>query len=164
MVKAFPTEESFKGLMHLYPDLKAIYIYRNGFDQINSSMKHSSFKGKEFTEYCRLYNHFYEKYHYLEKSENAYCLKHEDLIEDPKFHLSEIYEFLDIDYYPGSLKFLQNNLIHPLDNPSKIKTEKANEIIKNRTPVWSEWTDEQKETFKKTCSKVMLKRGYDIPF
>lgn len=53
IAKTFPCLTSFLGLKYLFPKAKFIYIYRIGYDQINSSMKYPGKRGKKFEVYCK---------------------------------------------------------------------------------------------------------------
>lgn len=163
IAKTFPDENSFLGLKNLFPKQKVIYIYRNGFDQINSAKKHISFRGKKFSDYCYAYSNHVDKYKYLLKNEEVLKIKHEELIMNTKKTLISIYKYLDIKYSSRPLRFLKERLVSPMDNPLTLKTDVEN-YFKEREPAYTSWSEEEKKDFKEICQEAMNTLGYEIPY
>lgn len=164
VAKTAPDSRAFFGLRELYPNSQFIYIYRNGFDQINSAMNHKTFRGKSFEHYCDEYNKHVEKYMYVWDQKEVFKLKHEHLTEYPESKLKEVFRFLNLKPNPRPLKFLTNNLVSPLSDPRTKRNLNVQEEFKNRPPVWQYWTEEQKAIFKDKCQYAMNLLGYEIPY
>jgi len=50
--KTFPTSDEAKGLILLFPNVKFLYILRNGYEVVRSRMIFPGFRGQEFRTYC----------------------------------------------------------------------------------------------------------------
>jgi hypothetical protein len=162
-VKTYPNQDETKGLSILFPNIKLIYIYRNGMSVVNSRSRFQGMSHYRFNEHCEIWAKHVEKYTYLLKCENAFCVRHEDLVDDPDRIFRDILSFVGLDYEEGPASFAKSTLIHSLDK--RTQTDVAvQDILKKRTPVYELWTAEQMAVFKDICSEGMQKMGYEVPY
>ncbi len=95
--------------------------------------------------------------------EGALKIHHEQLLENPEEVFKNICRTIGIDYDKAPIDFVKNNIIHPLDKPSR-KSVNAQKILKNRAPAYENWTKEQMKIFKEICGETMQENNYHIPF
>ncbi|CAG1022309.1 sulfotransferase [Methylomonas sp. LL1] len=159
--KTFPPESVAHGLAKVYPNAKFIYIVRNGIEVVHSMTKFHGFKQNDFSKQCHIWSDSVEKYHYLHQWPNALCLRHEQLVHDPKTFFNGIFDFLDLQLNPDCIDFVSTNLIHPLDEPDQ-KQQDAITQLKQRQSPFSNWPEEQKKIFESICSNSMQLMNYPI--
>ena len=161
--KTYPTETVANGLIKLYPNAKFIYIVRNGISVVHSKTKFHGFRQKEFKTHCNGWKESCLKYRYISELEGAVKINHEQLLQNPEEIFKNIYRTIGIDYDEAPIDFVKNNIIHPLDKPSR-RSVNAREILKNRAPAYENWTKEQMRVFKEICGETMQENNYHIPF
>lgn len=161
-VKSFPAEDSFAGLLKGFPSLKAIYVYRNGLDVVNSMCYFPSFTSLPFKEKCKFWAARVLQYNYLRTHSNSYTVRFEDFLSDPANVLSEVQRFLGIDHETSPALFAENNLVHPLQE----KTRKDNplKVLSARRPGYHDWSIEERNAFIDICGEGMKILDYIIPF
>jgi len=160
--KTFPSERVTNGLLEVYPKAKILYITRNGIDVVHSMTKFHGFRTQTFVDQCQGWSDSVEKYRYLLHHNNALFLRQEDLLSNPDEFFKSIFDFLNIEYSPKSIDFTKNNIVHPLDQPSKNQQDIIFQLKKRQSPFTS-WTTEQKKTFILICSNAMKELKYPIP-
>lgn len=160
--KSNPDSCEKEGLLTLFPDAKFIYIYRNGIDVVNSHMKFAGFRQNSFESHCKKWVEGIKRMESLSKS-GGIEVKQEDLVENPEKVFKEIYSYVELPYRRSCARFIGTNLIHPLDKKSERGVD-VKSLLKKRKPAYLSWTEEQKKTFKKICSKEMKKKGYEVLF
>lgn len=161
--KTFPNEVEAQGLAILYPNLKILYIYRNGCDVVYSRMKFRGMSHMEFEQQCSFWAKSVEKYAYLGCMEQALSVRQEDLASHPDEVFSSVQSFIGVDYEAGPTRFAQTSLIHSLGNRTETDVD-VQDVLVNRPRGYTTWTSEQKKTFTDLCSEGMKKLGYEIPF
>lgn len=159
--KTFPPEVVARGLAVLYPDMKILYIIRNGIDVVHSKTKFHGFKDNHFDEHCRQWKYQVDKYTYVSSYAQALKVRHEDLVSNPNDLFSKIFLFLGFANNDGPIDFVKSTLVHPLDKSTE-KGIDAVKIIADREDPSERWTMEQKEIFKSICGKCMVDNGYSI--
>lgn len=159
--KTFPPEQVTHGLLNVYPNAKFIYIVRNGIEVVHSMTKFHGFKQKDFSNQCQIWRDSIEKYAYFENCKHAICLRHEQLVYNPKTFFTQIFQFLGLDFSNQCIDFVSGNLIHPLDAPDQ-KQQDAVIQLKQRKSPYSSWPDEQKRIFESICGTSMQSMNYPI--
>lgn len=162
-VKTFPDLNVSKSLLRLYPGVKFVYILRHGCDVVQSMTRFSGFRQQEFHKQCRAWATAMEKYRYLLNFEPAIVVRHEDLIEKPEEVFGRIFSFTGLSYHDNPTHFTRSTLVHPLDKETRTKTN-VKTIFDKREPSHQNWSQEQRELFKRICGEKMREVGYDIPF
>ncbi len=163
MAKTFPPEIVTQGLQSLYPEMKLLYIVRNGLEVVQSRTKFHGFRDNEFQQHCDAWSHGVEKYRYLMARDNAMMVRHEQLVASPRTQMKRIQAFLDLADHEDPANFLQMSMIHPLDESSRDSTDVQQEFLRRR-PAHENWPPENRHIFKNTCGRAMEDLGYEIPF
>lgn len=161
--KSFPTQLVTRGLMDLYPDIRFIYIRRNGYDVVQSRTKFHGFTQNDFETQCTAWADAVEKYAHLTELDAALSIKQEDLLQNPKAIFDAIADFLGIPRNDGPANYAENTLVHPLDKATQHETS-ARSALSQRPPGFENWTADQRMQFKAICGDAMEKAGYEIPF
>lgn len=161
--KTFPPEKVALSLLKLYPDASYICIIRNGIDVVQSKTKFSGFKGNDFRSHCDAWKNSIDKYTFVSSLKRGVIVRHEHLINYTDSVFKEVFSAIGVKYDNCSSRFVNSNLIHPLDKSSQSGID-AREILKNRPPAYETWTIDQQSIFKEICGIAMEKAGYSIPF
>ncbi len=161
--KTFPDTKVAKGLIKLYPNVKFLYIIRNGYDVVHSRTKFSAFSHQDFEKHCREWSNAVDKYGYIKHLQCATMVRHENLVQHPEQFFENIFKFLGVQNHPRPSTYVRNNLVHPLDKPTQTVTN-VKETFSKRQPPYETWSQEQCEIFKNICGGKMEEVGYDIPF
>ncbi len=160
--KSFPNENESMGLNWLFPNLKFVYIFRNGIEVVHSMTKFDAFDGLSFEEKCEFWASRIFRYKYLLNDKRSISIRFEDFVNNPEGVLRVVFSHLGLQFDENSVRFLKENVVHPLDQ--KDQPVDPQKIFKERTEPYKNWTDIQKNTFKATCTKAMIEAGYEIPF
>lgn len=163
VAKTFPTENVTRGLQTLYPNMKLLYIVRNGLEVIQSRTRFHGFRDREFGRHCEVWTESVAKYRYLSSYQHAITLRHEQLVSAPRLEMSRIHTFLGLPDNAGPAGFLQESMVHPLDESTRAGTDVQQEFSR-RKPPYESWTAEQRQMFKDTCGAAMQELGYAVPF
>jgi hypothetical protein len=161
--KTFPNAVEAKGLTRLYPSIKFIYMFRNGYDVVNSRSRFRGMSTASFKEHCHIWAHHAEKYAYLCEMEEALPVRQEDVAADPDGVFRRVQAFIGVPFEEGPAQFAKTTLIHSLDKKTQQQVN-VRQVFEQRRPVYETWTSEQRATFKELCSAGMMKLGYEIPF
>lgn len=161
--KIFPSQQEYEGLEYLFPELRSTYILRNGINQVNSSSKHQLFKHISFEDHCKNWVRQLIRFEYLEKKDNCFICRQEDLINNPNNILRELFIFLNLSYSKAISEYVQNTIIHPYGRETQTVT-KSKDFYSQRGNAYDEWTSSQKEIFKKICGDKMEDYNYEVPF
>jgi hypothetical protein len=161
--KSFPSQRVTEGLMALYPDIRFVYIVRNGCDVIQSRTKFAGFTHQDFRQHCLNWAAGVEKYRHLSALPQCFMTTQEALLADPREVFAHLLMHLDIPPHPGPADFAATTLVHPLDQSTRTNTD-ARRAIGGRAPPFTTWTAEQKRLFKEICTAPMHELGYQIPF
>lgn len=159
--KTYPTFEGYRYISRLFPNARFIYIYRNGADVVRSMSKFHGLRELSFKKRCSRWAEGIEQYSYCfeKKHENILTVQYEELLTNSYAFFSKIFSFVSIlpDYRPRS--FVKSRLIHSLDEETKDVSDATKHVL-NRTPVFLEWTTEEKRIFEKICGEHMERLGY----
>ena len=161
--KTFPTSDEAQGLIELFPNVKFLYILRNGCDVVRSQMTFPHVSGQEFRTYCEGWTHHVSKYAYLSKHTHAIEVRHEEIVAAPEQALRNILNFIGVAEHPSCVEFMKTVHVHPLDQPTQGGVD-VNKVMGLRPPAYSTWSAEQRDTFKGVCGEAMCACGYQIPF
>lgn len=160
--KVSPDEIAANGLQWLFPDLRLIYVVRNGIDVVYSMSQFISFRDRPFDQLCRDWSDRVWRYDYLLKNTHSLCIRFEDFVSEPARTIARIFAHLTLPLQTQVAEFCTINLIHPLGGT----TIKANprSILMNRPAPHTMWSKSQKAVFRETCEKAMNYLNYPIPF
>lgn len=163
VAKTFPSYNVSKGLTRLYPNVKFIYIVRNGLDVVQSMSKFSGFRQRDFDKNCRVWARSVDKYRYLLSFDCAIALRHEQLVANPEELFEKILLFIGVKYHYNPLNFVKNTVVHPLDKPTQTGVD-VKKVLHERKASYQSWSPEQREVFRSICDTAMDELGYEIPF
>lgn len=159
--KTFPDEQSFRGLLALYPDAQFLWIVRNGLDVVYSRTRFKGFRQMDFAKQCRTWATSIETYDWVRRTSRALELRHENLVAEPDAFFERVHAFLNLRQHPGPARFAKSTLIHPLDRKTQAKVD-VKQALERRDDAWDLWTDEEKQTFLQICGPAMETMGYRI--
>jgi hypothetical protein len=160
--KTFPDVESFDGLQALYPQARFLWIVRNGLDVVHSRTRFKGFKSIDFAKQCRTWADSIETYSWVAETDRPLELRHEHLLSDPNAFFTRVHEFLTLRQHPGPANFAKSTLIHPLDQKTQPGTD-VKRALEQREAGWTQWNDDQIQTFRETCGQAMETLGYPMP-
>jgi hypothetical protein len=161
--KTFPTLRESEALTRLFPDIRFLYILRNGIDVVNSRMRYPGFKALGFRANCEAWAEGYRTYSYLLKGDRALVVRHEDLVADPQAFFDRVLDFLALDPHPGPASFARSTMEHPLDEPRRRGVD-VRDVFQQRRPAHESWSDGQRDAFRSIGARVMAQAGYELPF
>lgn len=162
--KTYPNYQETQGLIKLFPNVKFIYIFRNGINVVNSRSRFPTMRQSDFSEHCEVWARHVEKYNHFFDLPEAFPLRQEDVVNNPDDVFRNVLTFIGLPYEEGPANFAKTTLIHSLDNKEAKTDVDVQKIFKERMEIHQNWTDEQKTVFKKICGVGMKKLGYEIPF
>jgi len=152
-----------KGLLELYPEVKIIYIVRNGIDVVNSRTKFLPTSTRDFADQCRIWSESYYTHRCLSDVDNAIEVRQEEMVTDPESMFKKIFNFIGVEYHQPSVDWVKGNIWHPLDSKGKPNAD-VRKILTEREPPYKSWSEDQRATFIKICAEPMEELGYEIPF
>ena len=161
--KTYPNEAECQSLIRLFPDIKLIYIFRNGVDVVHSRSRFKGMSKNSFEENCQNWAYHVEKYDYLKDMEQAIQLRQEDVARDPDSVFKRVQEFIGLPFHEGPAQFAKSTLIHSLDKKTQQDVD-VEQVFRDREPPYTSWTGEQRDIFKEICGEGMHKLAYPIPF
>jgi len=161
--KTFPSERVTQGLLALYPDVRFVYIVRNGCDVVQSRTKFKGFTHQDFRQHCLNWAEGVAKYRHLTELPRCAQMTQEALLADPKEFFTAVFVHLGLPHHPGPAAFAARTLVHPLDQSTRSDTD-ARRTLAEREPPYTRWTEEQKALFKEICERPMAELGYEVPF
>lgn len=161
IARTWMLEEDLEGLKSLFPSMKVVYLVRNGYRVVASRMKYGTFKKYGFEANCTRWAENADQHAFLESSESAVVIRHEDLIADPVSTLSLVYSHVGLPHSTGPERYLASTLVHPLSDPSSAGVDVASYFKDRRSPE-SDWTPEEHATFTRICGPAMKRLGYEL--
>jgi hypothetical protein len=161
--KTFPTKNVADALQLLYPDVRFVYIVRNGLEVVQSMTKYVGFREREFEAHCQAWAKSMRTYGYLLDYPTAVSLRHEELRTDPEGVFGRIWPMLDLRPDRGVVEFVKTTVVHPLDRRTASRTSATVEFAKRSVP-YETWNDQQRMMFVEICGEEMGKAGYQIPY
>ena len=161
--RTYPQHEEALGILQLFPNARFVYIYRNGYDVVQSRTRYRSFRDLPFTEHCETWARHIYKYLYLRNFKQAVSISHEEFRLQPELAFSRIFQLTGVKEHAGPADYVKSTMVHPLDQSTK-KGIEVGQAFAQRPPAYIGWSTEQKETFKSVCGDAMIKMGYEIPF
>jgi hypothetical protein len=161
--KTFPRVNEYGGLLLLYPGARFVYIVRNGINVVHSRTKYRGFRDLDFETQCRTWAMAIEDFRFLASAEAAIQVRHEQLVTEPNGFFQEVFDFVGIGYHEKPVSFVQNNMVIPLDEPSRAGVD-VKEVFESRRPPYEDWTAEQRSIFRSVAGDAMRETGYEIPF
>lgn len=161
--KTFPGREVADGLAQIYPDVKFVYIFRNGAEVVRSRTHFHAMRDQSFEHHCREWADSVDRYSYLLADERAMVVRHEVLTSEPDAVLRDVQAFLGVSQSSAPATLARTTLVHPLDERTQANVPVRERLVA-RTPAHEQWTSRERATFKKLCANAMEQLGYEIGF
>jgi len=161
--KAFPNRKNFKAFKNIFPDMKMIYIMRNGIEVVNSTRNFHGFSSLSFEDCCRRWAGSIQANSFLENKADVAFIKHHDMVTNPVDVLEDAFSHIGMkrDAKPG--EYIQSNIF----NSSFDKTDANIDAVKHfegrLQAAWDAWTTEEQELFIKLCDSYMQTYGFALP-
>lgn len=153
----------------IFPNAKFIFLFRNPVQSLSSAIK--TFGKGRFNRVEMFYLSAVDGFEELSKGyqllkNKSYCLKYEDFIQNPEFHLKEISAYLNLEYDNRMIEnFNSQKLNGRLGDPTGIKD--YNSINKTSTEKWRLVFNTRfrkqflKNYIKKHSEESLIIQGYD---
>jgi Sulfotransferase family len=161
--KIFPGQETYPGLMALFPGARFLWIVRNGAAVVHSRTRFEGFRDAPFAEQCDAWTACIDQHSFLGGLPNALALRHEDLVADPQALFRQAQQFLGLPHSERPARMAATTHVHPLDKGTAAGVNVRQRLAKRGEP-WLAWSDEQQATFKARCGEAMRVAGYPLPF
>lgn len=158
--KAFPDQQSAKGLLWLYPEARFIYLFRDGLEVVASMSKFDTFAQMSFEQRCRFWSQRVFQYEYLRAHDRSISISFQDFVDDNQGVFERIFDHLQVDHNPEPARFASSTLVHPLDEPTRKSNPK--QVLRQRHRQHKDWSREQQDTFREICGEAMQLLGYDM--
>lgn len=151
-------------LRQLFPNIRLIYLVRNGIEVVSSRMVFEGFKDRPFEWQCEVWARSVDIARWGSEQDFFYLLRHESLLnpESTVHTLSELWSWLGLNNEPRCADVLQTHSYHPTTFPGEEPASK--ESLHKRKSRWEYWNEKQREIFTKQCAPAMLYFGYEIPW
>jgi hypothetical protein len=162
--KTFPGKRTAQGLQVLYPNTRFIWILRNGMNVVFSRARFPEFKDQEFSQHCEHWAASIERFSYLKDWSTATIVHQEELTDDPDAVFRRIFELFGVPYHKGPTQYALHTHVHPLADEGTTTGVNVKQVLKERSPPFESWSEDQRATFKELCGKAMLVAGYEVPF
>jgi hypothetical protein len=142
----------YDGLRAMFPGAKFIHIVRDG-RQVVCSMQEKF--GWPFRESARLWKQLVEAGDAIrgQGRDDFLQLSYESIVQEPEPAFRQIYDFLEEEYAPASIEFLEI----PINTSPGRESETS---IEKLTPRWRDWNPYQQMIFKARCGKLNKALGY----
>lgn len=160
--KATPDECSSEGLEWLFPQVRFVYIVRNGIDVVYSMSRFISFREWSFERLCMEWASRVRRYDYLTRRAGSLFIRFEDFLANPRQTLTNVCSHISVRLEEPMVRFAQGTLVHPLDGPTVMGSPQI--VLSSRAPAHENWSEAQKTTFRQVCGREMELLGYSVPF
>ena len=151
-------------LRQLFPEMRLVYLVRNGIEVVSSRMVFEGFKDRPFEWQCEVWAKSEKMARWGVKRDYFYLIRHESLLDEHSISrvLTGVWSWLGLKNDPCCAEALAANTFHPTTFAGE-----ASSTVKNlltRKSRWEYWSDEQRNVFVKYCSSAMNYFGYEIPW
>lgn len=151
-------------LRELFPDVRLIYLVRNGIEVVSSRMVFEGFKDRPFAWQCEVWARAEEMARWGVEQDYFYLIRHESLLDRESISrvLAGLWSWLGLKNDPRCAEALATDSYHPTIFTGEATGDAKN--LNRRKARWDFWSDEQRDIFVNTCSSAMTYLGYDIPW
>jgi hypothetical protein len=112
---------------HTFKRQKIVFILRDGRNCVNSKVKRT---GQPMKNACRKWSYSVEMYRFLKNCHsNNRCIRFEDLLADTEYVLSDICDYLGIQYQAHMLKGVENTKMIKEYRSKSIEPNKAKDVF-----------------------------------
>jgi hypothetical protein len=151
-------------LRQLFPDVRLVYLVRNGIEVVSSRMLFEGFKDGPFRWQCEVWAKAEGMVRWGVEQNYFYLIRHESLLDRDSISrvLTGLWSWLGLKDNPRCAEALTNSNYHPTTFASEASSA-VNDLL-HRKSRWEFWSDEQRNMFVEHCSSAMAYLGYEIPW
>lgn len=151
-------------LRQLFPEMRVIYLVRNGIEVVSSRMVFEGFKDRPFGWQCEVWAKAEEMVRWGVEQDFFFLIRHESLLDrrSTSLVLTELWSWLGLKNDQRCAEALAANIYHPTSFAGETSSTAKN--LLGRRSRWEFWSDEQRNVFIKYCSSAMAYFGYEIPW
>ena len=161
--KCFPSKTGLEGLSRLFPAARFVFIFRNGYDVVNSRNRYSHFKGFGFEGNVDEWVEQVDSYAYALTTADSIVVRHEDMVASPEDFLKTIWERLGMLPSAESLRTLTEELVQPEGHVNLLqKTADLKKYYAERESPTAQWSEEQRGYFAERAGNAMKLLGYNL--
>jgi len=151
-------------LPQLFPNVRIVYLVRNGIEVVSSRMVFEGFKEQPFEWQCEVWAKAEEMVRWGVEQDNFYLIRHDSLLDRESIShvFTDLWTWLGLKNDPRCADALSTETYHPTKFPSEGSDTTMD--LRRRKSRWEFWTDEQRDIFTNTCASAMRYFGYPIPW
>lgn len=161
--KAFPNRKNFKAFQGIFPDMKMMYIMRNGIEVVNSTRNFHGFSSLTFEDCCRRWAGSIQANSFLEDRSDVAFIKHHDMVTNPVEVLGDAFVHIGMarDAKPG--EYIQSNIFNSSFDKTNANIDAVKHFEGRLQAAWNAWTKDEQELFIKLCDSYMQSYGFALP-
>ena len=151
-------------LRQLFPEVRVVYIVRNGIEVVSSRMSFEGFKDRPIEWQCDVWAKSAEMAAWGQQQDNFFLIRHETLLNrETALHVfSSLWDWLGLKDEPVCVEALWSNSYHPTTFSGE-DTRSSIDLC-HRDQRWKYWTGEQRQAFEVRCGAAMEFFGYEMPW
>lgn len=151
-------------LRQLFPEVRLIYLVRNGIEVVSSRMVFEGFKDRPFAWQCEVWAQAEKMVRWGAAQNYFYLVRHESLLDRKSVTrvLAGLWSWLGLKNDPRCAEVMATNSYHPTILTNETPGDAKN--LDRRKGRWEFWSDEERSIFVDTCSSAMAYLGYEIPW
>jgi hypothetical protein len=151
-------------LQQLFPNVRIVYLVRNGIEVVSSRMVFEGFKGQSFQWQCEVWAKAQEMVRWGVEQDNFYLIRHESLLERESISqvFTGLWTWLGLKNDSRCADAMRAATYHPTKFPSEGSEVMMN--LRKRESRWEFWTAEQRKIFTDRCASAMDYFRYEIPW
>lgn len=151
-------------LKELFPEMRLIYLVRNGIEVVSSRMVFDGFRERPFSWQCEIWARAEPMIRWGLEQDYFYLIRHESLLDRESVSqvFGDLWRWLGLKDDSRCLETLTGSIYHPTSFANEDSSKACD--LRNRTSRWEFWDDEQRDIFVKHCSSAMAFLNYKIPW
>lgn len=159
-------EDIMDYLYRVFPNIRVVYLIRNGMQVVASRALFESMKHDAFEDHCALWLRAYKITQWgQDKPDKIRFFRYEWFHEPERLRgeLANLFEWLGISWHDAPLKNLLTERYHPTQHPGEPDAGEAN-FARTRDERWKHWSEQERAVFETKCGEAMRALGYAIPW
>ena len=164
IAKVSLAEDAFEKSQSIMGGVKCIYVMRNGVEVVNSAKSFHGFADLSFEQLCTRWVTNIEQCTYVHSHAQCAVIRHHELVAEPKKVFNQVFEQLGFQADDAPAEFIATNLFNSSFDKKATGASSTEGVFNSRLNCWSEWSDEEKSTFKRICDQKMIEYGFERPY
>jgi len=161
--KAFPNRKNYSAFKNIFPNMKMMYIMRNGIEVVNSTRNFHGFSNLTFEDCCRRWAGSIQANNFLENRADVAFIKHHDMVTDPVGVLGNAFESIGMANDPKPGEYIKSNIFNSSFDKTKQDINAEKHFQGRLQEAWDAWTKEEQELFIRLCGSYMKSYGFALP-